>query len=93
MAGRGVTGKVEDKRDKVQRCPDRLSARKYKQKQEFWTSGQEIHIGIKKIRKEADCACVICACAYIGKHCPSCPLVLKIDWFIETVGDRKCGKI
>lgn len=48
MAGRGVTGKVEDRRDKIQRCPDRLSARKYKQKQEFWTSGQEIHIGIKK---------------------------------------------
>ena len=48
MEGSDVTGKVEDKRDKVQRCPDMLSARKYKQKQEFWTSGKEIHIGIKK---------------------------------------------
>ena len=50
-------------------------------------------LGLKKIRKEADCACVICVCAYIENHCPSCPLVLKIDWFIGTAGDRKCGKI
>lgn len=48
MAGRGVTGKVKDKRDKVKRCPDRVSARKYKQKQEFGISGQEIPIRIKK---------------------------------------------
>ena len=67
MADSGVTGKVEDKLDKVQRCPDRLSARKYRQEQEFWTSGQEIHIGIKRIRKEADCACVICVYAHIEK--------------------------
>ena len=48
MADSGVTGKVEDKWDRIQRCPDRLSARKYKQKQEFWTSGQETHNEIKK---------------------------------------------
>ena len=82
MEGSGVTGKNEDKRDEPWRCPDRLSARKYQQKREFGTSGQEILIGDMKIRKKAVCAYVICVYAYIGKICPSCPLVLKMDKFI-----------